>query len=1401
MANLDDKKELTYKKNNVGIIGYWFASNYGGVASYYSLYKTIEKMGYTPFLVDNPYFETDKEGYDVFSRNFFKNQEMVVAPAFNNENLAKLNDFTDIFLLGSDQVLTTNSLKGFGKLFLMDFALNNKRRIAYSASCGGDNLNFDNGLLNVAKNNLKKFDYVSVREYSAVDLLRNKLGIESQVMIDPIFFTQAEEYIKLSKQSNLKEEGGYLFAYILDPTNDKKKCIEKVASELSLKIKVGLDGRKFTHNGNFEKMDMKENTLPELNEFEWLYYLCNSSYIITDSFHGSVMAIILNKPFIMIANHGRGLPRFLTLSKIFNLGERLIESSKDLNEKLIKSEIDFNIVNEIIKNETQKSFVWLKQALTERRINNSIYKTLDIVNLCTGCSVCANICPTKAITMCEDKDGFLKPVIDREKCINCGLCSNKCVALHQTYNNNENPKCYAVMANDKIREVSSSGGVFSVVADWILSKKGYVCGAVFTKDFHVEHVLISKSKDLDKMRGSKYYQSDLKDNYAKIKKLLDEDKYVLFTGMPCHVAGLYSYLGKKYDNLFTIDILCHGITSRKVFEKYRKDVLGNKKLVDLKFKAKKPWGWHAGVNATFSDGSKYSKIIEEDLFYVAYIQGLSKNNSCGTCKFNRLPRQGDITIGDFWRVQDFDKALNDNKGTSVVLINNEHGEFLFKSVENKFTVSREVPISYAKAGNGIISYPYKLHDKRDEFFEKLDSTDFGELVNMYRKKADAVNLSSTPEYLKEFYYLAEIVAKNKGKRKVVLWGDSWQVKGALSKYFGISTEFVITIYPQNANGGTVKYFDEIKGKSSEYYIVICGKVYDENDVKKLNSFGYKETKDFVYRQIKPIVLENYDLSKPYKDMYGNTILGGNGVAKKITLRGYNNHIIIQNNVWNMKNLVIDLTANSNIYIEQGCNFTQPDTKIETKGYDGTASVKIKQGCIFMDTLFRLYVHQQGVSILINEKCTFGEKVSLRANQAKHIIIGRDSMFSSEIELWAGDGHSIIDIRQNQSINLFPKDTSNQKNYIVLGEHTWVGYRSFILAGTNIGEGSVIGAQSVVKGVFPNNCSIAGSPAKLIRSDIAWSREMCANDLSRCNEYTKLTSNSKPAIVGKNVLVVGGTKFMGVQLVKNLIASGNQVTIATRGKTKDSFGDEVKRIIVDISNYEQCKKAFSGKQFDVVFHNLAYCSNYVKNLLNFVKCDKYIQLSSIAVYGKNLNMFIDENLFDPQKITLQWLNQGKDYGYEKAQAECAVVQQYKDIPSVIVRIPYVTKTERLYYYCDSIVNQKPMKIDDINIRFTFIQDTEVGSFLPWLAGQNYSGIVNFSSEGSVSIKEIIEYIESKTGYKALIDKDNGIESPFNDSFNFNLNKLKTINYIPSKLNDWFWSLLDEYIKRGIVLKKK
>jgi len=1393
------------KHFDVGLVGYWYATNYGSVVTYYALSKAINALGKSTVIIDCPEKEKDPEGEDVFPRHFFKAHANISESVRWNE-LEKLNDVCDNFVIGSDQVWTVNATRGMRHMFYLPFVHSDKRKIAYAPSFGHNSLDLTNEEFAKVKGYLQTFNKISVREDVGIDLVKNKFGLHADRVLDPVFLMEIEEYDRLAAESTLKLDPGFILVYLLDPTPDKEIAIQKTATELGLPVKIILDGRKGTFDRNKAKLTIfkDEHLLRDVSACDWIKCFQQANYVVTDSHHGLAMALIYKKQFICYANHGRGYARFTSLLNVLNLLDRMVQKSDEISPSFINKSINYNKVHEIIDREKQRSMAWLENALNSPILDKTISYNLDLTGRCSGCGACQNACPTGAIKLTPNADGFLNPVIDTEKCTNCGLCTKKCVVLHPEYKNTAEPVCKAVIASDDIREVSSSGGVFTLAAEYIFSKKGYVCGAAFDKDFSVKHIIISDKKDLPKLRGSKYMQSEIGTVYAKIKKLLLDDNYVLFTGMPCQVAGLYSYLGKDFEKLYTLDILCHGQSSYKVFEKYRKDVLGDKKLKELYFKAKHPWGWHAGINAHFTDGTKYQKIIEEDPYYIAYIQGFSKNKTCGTCQFNKLPRQGDLTIGDFWRIQDFDKSLNDNKGTSVVLVNNEKGNSLLRGFGEKMVIERDVPLSYAIAGNGCIIYPYRLSENRDKFFENLDSKNFNDLVEAYRRKAPVVTPSEMSEDEKAIYYLAKIVNDNKKGRKVLLWGENPAIRGALKKYFNIDVQFTLSERPENDNGSTVRYINAIKGKSKDYYVISAVKAYNDADAQRFNSFGYSEIKDFVYKLIKPIVLTNVDLSKgEYCDPYGNKISGKAGIINRVVFRGYNNTIQFEENVMNLQNAQFDLAANTHIRIGAQTNFTKPYTLIESKCNDGYSKLTIGRKCYFMnDTLFRFYSSRNGTTVKIGDGCTFGSHVEFHPNNNKKIIIGNDCMFSSNIQVWAGDGHAIFDVKTGAIINSDSTNPSSAKNMTVLGEHVWVGMGAFILQGTNVGDGSIIGAESVVKGVFPNNVSLAGTPAKAVRENVAWARDMWATSPEKCNGYANLTTQAKAPLAGQNVLVIGGTKFMGVQLVKELVARGNTVTIATRGKAADPFGDSVKRLVLDVSNPESTKKALSNKSYDVVFHNLAYCSNYVKNVLAYVKCKRYVQLSSVEIYP-NMHLDMREQEFDPYHTPLEWNEMNAGYVKGKQQAECAVVQEYNHIPSVIVRIPYVTKTERLYYYCDCIVNRKPMNIDDVSRGFTFIRDTEVGKFLPWIATQNFNGVVNFSSAGRVSIDEIIKHIEYKTQQKAIIDTTNGLESPFHvfneRNFSLNTSKVSQLGYNVSNLHEWFWDMLDEYIARAIKSK--
>ena len=725
-------------------------------------------------------------------------------------------------------------------------------------------------------------------------------------------------------------------------------------------------------------------------------------------------------------------------------------------------------------------------------------------------------------------------------------------------------------------------------------------------------------------------------------------------------------------------------------------------------------------------------------------------------------------------------------------------------------VSREVPLQIAITGNHCIEHPYPLNKNREIFFKYFDKLPFASLTSGCRNNRIYEQLylnliKNIPKEDHEFYHIAKIVAEKYHGRKIITWIRSEKFERILMKYFGLKVEFGVSQRPEALIEGKVRDFSILNGKKDQYYLVSLDRKYDDGVYKQLNAFGYKEVQDFVFRKFKPIVLERYDLSKGnYFDSYGNSIEGFYATIGKVIFRGFNNHIVLGKNIPTAINLSFDLAANAYIEIGENTRFNAI-SKVEIKVFENAASLKIGSKCQFNDALFRFYNDNKPVSATINDSCTSSSRFELHVNQGKRVVIGKDCMFSFEVDLWAGDGHSIFDVHSRKNINGNMNISPSTKDMLVIGDHVWVGKQAFIMHGTNIGNGSIVGARSFVKGVFSNNCSIAGNPAVKIKENIAWSRDGMATDINHCGEkFVALTSNAKAPISGLNVLVIGGTRFMGIKLVKRLIALGNDVTIATRGARPDPFGLNVKHIRLDISKYDSVREALSGRHFDIIFDNLAYCSNYVRNILSNVRCDRYIQLSSVETYYPAKG-WLREEKFNPYKITQSWNGMGAGYVAGKQQAEAAVYQVFSDISAVTVRIPYVTKTDRILFFCKNVVAGIPMAIENVARGLSFVQDDEVGDFLPWIAAQNYNGPINLSSTGYITIDQILKYIESATGKKAIIDVEKGVKVPFSefdeDTFSLDMSKAKMLGWKASDINEWFWKLLDEYIAAACATNKK
>jgi len=287
----------------------------------------------------------------------------------------------------------------------------------------------------------------------------------------------------------------------------------------------------------------------------------------------------------------------------------------------------------------------------------------------------------------------------------------------------------------------------------------------------------------------------------------------------------------------------------------------------------------------------------------------------------------------------------------------------------------------------------------------------------------------------------------------------------------------------------------------------------------------------------------------------------------------------------------------------------------------------------------------------------------------------------------------------------------------------------------------------------------------------------------------------------NILVVGGTLFAGVHLVRQLLADGHEVTIATRGRTADPFGDAVKRVVIERTDAASIKNALggSGLYFDVVYDTQAYSSNEVKYLLDAVQCGRYVEVSTLSVYAPNMRVCQPESDFDPTMYPLKWCGRS-DFEYDeiKRQAECAIFQTYAHIPSVAVRFPLIIGeddyTKRLYFYVQHIVKSMPMYVDNLDAKLEFIMSDEAGKFLAWLATSDFCGPINAANVGCAALGEIITYVEQKSGVKAILSADGEVATlnGFPD-YGLDLSAANRAGYTFADIKSPLYALLDSYIK--------
>lgn len=359
--------------------------------------------------------------------------------------------------------------------------------------------------------------------------------------------------------------------------------------------------------------------------------------------------------------------------------------------------------------------------------------------VCTSCGVCMNICPHNCILMEDNKEGFRTPVIDKERCVGCGLCVTHCpqnssIALKRY----KEPVVYAAYSvNEEQMIRSTSGGIFPLLAEQIIKMGGSVYGAKLDSDFKVRFTRIDVINDLIKLQGSKYVQSNVGMMYRHVRQDLEQGRKVLFSGVPCQVGGLYSFLGKDYTNLYTIDVVCRGVPSEKVLHEYISDCEKKEgsKLDSLTFRHKenkwRPMSFGTVMHLNFKNGNKYSRKSTKDAYYRTFLANIAMMESCYHCRFNGFPRVADITLGDFLGLGIIKKCeLYNQNGISQVLLNSEKGNALYEKCADRIQDERRT-INECCYFNLNLWLASKRNPNREAFFEEFDVNGGNAAVRKY----------------------------------------------------------------------------------------------------------------------------------------------------------------------------------------------------------------------------------------------------------------------------------------------------------------------------------------------------------------------------------------------------------------------------------------------------------------------------------------------------------------------------------------------------------------------------------------------------------------------------------------------------------------------------------------------
>ena len=654
----------------------------------------------------------------------------------------------DAILSGSDQIWNPKIFPDghFDPVFFGTFS--DRRKIAYAPSFGIPKIPEE--MEAELRDYLGKFSHIGVRELRGREIVREVSGREVPVVLDPTLLLTAAQWSQMANTpggypgagkntpggypaDDQNTPGGYILCYCINKPGALAPYIQKLADETGLPV-VQLCGIR-------RRVHPRARCILDAGPAEFLGLFRNASYVCTNSFHGTVFSVQFQKPFFTaVAPSELAAPeRSRTFSILSRLGltDRIIGKGDTAG---LLEPIDWEAVSHRLAEARQDSLDYLRAALEntpyepETVASQGKADTLPVLAdhaRCTGCTACASGCPRDAITMERDREGFAYPVVDGEKCVHCGHCEKICPVLAERPAK-ALPAAYAAWnRDDKIRKDSTSGGAFTAIAEYVLEGGGVVYGAAMDAHQHLGHIPCFRREDLWRLRGAKYVQSDLNGIYQEVREALKQ-RPVLFSGTPCQVDGLYSFLGGRPENLTTCDLVCHGVPSPAVWEDTARSIEARKgkELQTVRFR-NKVTGWQdSHFTTVYSDGTVDTAPLFRTEYGHAFGRSLFLRPCCHQCRYTNLNRPGDFTLGDLWGLKPEELPEEQSKGVSLLLINTEHGSHVF----DRLPLSRQpFPVERAVLGNPRLASPIPQPPERSAFFAAYALQPFEEVRRTWFK--------------------------------------------------------------------------------------------------------------------------------------------------------------------------------------------------------------------------------------------------------------------------------------------------------------------------------------------------------------------------------------------------------------------------------------------------------------------------------------------------------------------------------------------------------------------------------------------------------------------------------------------------------------------------------------------